>query len=213
LLIFASQGQEVTEKKLIRIYGAVPTSNENMKWEDKKTAGEKYVGVISLDSSISSAKIIEAFMATFQSMQDANIMTKQMRNNNAFGAVASTMSGDMQSLNDFSEYGSADSRNQYQQKTSWTVQFIDGVKLVRFYYNVSVHSKDGRYKLTLVPSGTSGYALDHVQTTWGQMYKNGELKSRYIKYYDLMITKLELTVDQWIKSVNENIVSNVSDDW
>ena len=66
------------DKKMIRIYGAIPTANENMSWEDNITPNEKYVGVIQIDSTITASDVIEAFMITFQPLQDANIMTKQI---------------------------------------------------------------------------------------------------------------------------------------
>ena len=141
LLCFAIAifGQDVNNEK---IYGGVPTANENMDWQDNLTPNEKYLGIIQVDSTISASEIIEAFMATFQPLQDANIMTKQMRNSSTFGAVASATSGDMQSMDDFTKAGDADSRKQYQGRSSWTVQFIDGVRLSRFYYNVSVLISD-----------------------------------------------------------------------
>ena len=209
LSIFAIGQSENYEK----LYGGEPTANENMEWKDDITPNEKYEGVIQIDSTVSATKIIEAFMVTFQPLQDANIMTKQMRNNNTFGGVASAMSGDTQSMEDFSKAGDADARRQYQGKTSWAVQFIDGVRLSRFYYNVSVQAKDGRYKLTVVPSGMSGYANDHIQTEWSQMFKNGEVKGMYSKYYGQMKTKLAFTIDQWINNVEEHLASNGNDDW
>lgn len=201
------------DKKMIRIYGAIPTANENMSWEDNITPNEKYVGVIQIDSTITATEVIEAFMITFQPLQDANIMTKQMRNNNAFGAALSTMNGDYKSVDDFTKAGDANSRRQNQAQSSWTVQFIDGVRINRFYYNVSVQVKKGRYKLTVIPSGMSGYANDHIQTVWGQMFKNGELKSIYSKYYDQMKIKLAYTIDQWINNVDKHLSSDKNDDW
>ncbi len=201
------------DAKIEKIYGGVPTANANMDWQDNLTPNEKYLGIIQVDSTISASKIIEAFMATFQPLQDANIMTKQMRNNSTFGAVASAMDGDMKSVDDFTKAGDADSRRQYQSRNSWTVQFIDGVRLSRFYYNVSVQAKDGRYKITVTPSGLSGYANDHIQTEWSQMFKNGKVKSMYSKYYDQMKTKLAYTIDQWINEVDEHLEEDANDDW
>jgi len=201
------------EKKIKKIYGGIPTANENMSWQENTTPNEKYIGVIQIDSTISPSAVIEAFMITFQPLQDANIMTKQMRNNNTFGAIASSMSGNYKSMDDFTKAGEADSRRQNQARSSWTVQFIDGVRLSRFYYNVSVQVKNGRYKLTVIPAGTSGYANDHIQTKWSQMFKNGKLKSIYSKYYDQMKIKLAYTIDQWIGNVDENLIGDVNDDW
>jgi len=203
-------GQDANIEK---IYGGIPTANVNMEWQDNLTPNEKYTGIIKVDSTISASKIINAFMATFQLLQDANIMTKQMRNNSTFGAAASTMNGDMKSMEDFAKAGDADSRKQYQSQDSWTVQFIDGVRLSRFYYNVSVQAKDGRYKLTVTPSGLSGYANDHIQTEWSQMFKNGKVKSIYVNYYDQMKTKLAYTIDQWINEVDKHLKGEANNDW
>ena len=82
-----------------------------MSWEDNITPNEKYVGVIQIDSTITATEVIEAFMITFQPLQDANIMTKQMRNNNAFGAALSTMNGDYKSVDDFTKAGELNSRS------------------------------------------------------------------------------------------------------
>ena len=191
----------------------MPTSNENMGWEEDKTPNEKYSGVIKIDSTISASEVIEAFMITFQPLQDANIMTKQMRNNNAFGAVASSFSGDYNSMDDFTKAGDADSRWQNQAQSSWSVQFIDGVRLSRFYYNISVQVRNGRYKLVVIPAGTSGYANDHIQTEWSQMFKKGEVKSIYSKYYSQMKIKLAYTIDQWISNVDEHLIKDGNDDW
>jgi hypothetical protein len=191
----------------------MPTSNENMGWEEDKTPNEKYSGVIKIDSTISASEVIEAFMITFQPLQDANIMTKQMRNNNAFGAVASSFSGDYNSMDDFTKAGDADSRRQNQAQSSWSVQFIDGVRLSRFYYNISVQVRNGRYKLVVIPAGTSGYANDHIQTEWSQMFKKGEVKSIYSKYYSQMKIKLAYTIDQWISNVDEHLIKDGNDDW
>ena len=199
--------------KIVRIYGGVPTANENMHWQDNLTPNDKYIGIIHVDSTISASEIIEAFMATFQPLQDANIMTKQMRNLNTFGEVASAMNGDAKSMDDFTKAGDADARRQYQKRNFWTAQFIDGVRLSRFYYNVSVQAKDGRYKLTVIPSGLSGYAVDHIQTEWSQMFKKGKLKSMYSKYYNEMKTKLAYTIDQWIKKVNNHLKENDKSNW
>ena len=201
------------DTKLVKTYGGIPTANANMDWQDNLTPNEKYIGVIQVDSTISASEIIEAFMATFQPLQDANIMTKQMRTNSAIGGVASAMDGDYESMDDFSKAGDADSRRQYQGRSSWTVQFIDGVRLNRFYYNVGIQAKDGRYKLTVTPAGSSGYANDHIQTEWSQMFRNGEVKSSYFKYYDQMKTKLAYTIDQWINEVDKHLEGDANDDW
>lgn len=203
-------GQDANIEKT---YGGIPSANPNMDWQDNLTPNEKYIGVIQVDSTISASKIKEAFLATFQPLQDANIMTKQMRTNSAIGGISSALNGDYESMDDFSKAGDADTRKQYQGETSWTVQFIDGVRMIRFYYNVSVQAKDGRYKLTVTPSGLSGYANDHIQTEWSQMYKNGELKSSYSKYYDQMKTKLAYTIDQWINEVDKYLEGNANNDW
>lgn len=203
-------GQDANIEK---IYGGIPTANVNMDWQDNLTPSEKYIGVIQVDSTISASKIIEAFMATFQPLQDANIMTKQMRTNSAIGGVASAMNSDYDSMDDFSKAGDADSRRQYQGQSTWTVRFIDGVRLNRFYYNVNVQAKDGRYKLTVTPAGSSGYANDHIQTEWSQMFKNGEIKSIYSKYYYQMKIKLAYTIDQWINEVDKNLEGNANNGW
>ncbi len=199
--------------KIDKIYGGIPTANANMNWQDNLTPNEKYLGVIQVDSTISSSKIIEAFMATFQPLQDANIMTKQMTNNNTFGTIASVMGGDIKSVDDFAKAGDADSRRQYQSRNSWVVQFIDGVRLSRFYYNVSIQAKDGRYKITVTPSGLSGYANDHIQTKWSQMFKKGKIKSMHSKYHNQMKIKLAYTIDQWINEVNERLEEDINDNW
>jgi hypothetical protein len=201
------------DAKLERIYGGMPTENKNMQWEKNLTPEEEYVGVIQLDSSISASKIIEAFILTYRPIQDANIMTKQMGTNNAVGSVASSLNGDYDSMDDFADAGDSDNRRQYQGRTSWTVQFIDGVRLTRFYYNVSVQAKDGRFKLTIDPSGLSGYAQDHVQTEWSRMFRKGEVRGMYSKYYDQMKTKLAYTVDEWITEVEDHLEENANDDW
>ncbi|HSO88745.1 MAG TPA: hypothetical protein VLQ91_19485 [Draconibacterium sp.] len=203
-------GQDANIEKT---YGGIPTANPNMEWQDNLTPNEKYIGVIQVDSIISASKIIEAFMATFQSLQDANIMTKQMRTNSSIGGVTSAMNGDYESMDDFSKAGDSDSRKQYQGQNTWTVQFIDGVRMNRFYYNIGVQAKDGRYKLTVTPSGSSGYANDHIQTEWSQMFKNGEVKSIYSKYYDQMKIKLAYTIDQWINEVDKYLKGNANNDW
>jgi hypothetical protein len=203
-------GQDENNEKT---YGGIPTANPNMEWQDNLTPNEQYIGVIQVDSTISATKIIEAFMATFQQLQDANIMTKQMRTNNAIGGIASALNGDYGSMDEFSKSGKADSRKQYQGSTSWTVQFIDGVRLNRFYYNVSVQAKDGRYKIIISPSGLSGYANDHIQTEWSQIFKNGEVKSIYSKYYVQMKIKLTYTIDQWINEVEKYLEGNKNNDW
>lgn len=172
-----------------------------------------YTGVIQVDSTITASKIIEAFIATFQPMQDANIMTKQMRNNSAWGSALSAVNSDYDSMSDFANAGDYDLRNQNQRKTTWAVQFIDGVRMNRFYYNVNVQARDGRYKLTVTPAGLSGYSNDHIQTEWSQMFKNGEVKITYSKYYDQMKTKLAYTIDQWINKVEKHLVSSEKNDW
>ena len=204
-------GQNV--KKIEKTYGGIPTANENMKQEENKTVNELYTGVIQVDSTITASKIIEAFIATFQPMQDANIMTKQMRNNSAWGSALSAVNSDYDSMSDFANAGDYDLRNQNQRKTTWAVQFIDGVRMNRFYYNVNVQARDGRYKLTVTPAGLSGYSNDHIQTEWSQMFKNGEVKITYSKYYDQMKTKLAYTIDQWINKVEKHLVSSEKNDW
>lgn len=190
--------KKTEEAKYKRIYGGIPTANRNLKWNENLTPKEKYRGVIHVDSTIAAGKIIEAFIATYQPMQDANIMTKQMRTNNTIGSFAAALNGDSKSIQDFAKSGDADLRMQNQRRTSWTVQFIDGIRLSRFYYNINVQAKDGRYKITVVPSGLSGYAQDHIQTEWNQMFRDGELKPIYSNYYVQMKTKLAFTIDQWI---------------
>ena len=212
-LLFFAIGLFGQDAKLVKTYGGIPTAHTNMDWQDNLTPNEKYIGVIQIDSSINATEIIEAFMSTFQPLQDANIMTKQMRTNSAIGGTASAMNGDLNSMEDFSKAGDADDRKQYQGRSSWTVQFIDGVRLNRFYYNVSVQAKNGRYKLTVTPSGSSGYVNDHIQTEWSQMCKNGEVKSLYAKYYDQMKIKLAYTIDQWINNVENHLTDNSNDDW
>jgi hypothetical protein len=203
-----------SDKKNIKIYGGIPTANGNMGWEEDNTSNEKYIGVINIDSTIIPSEVTEAFMITFQPLQDANIMTRQMRNNSAFGSALSAVSGDYNSMNEFTKAGGADSRRQNQAQSSWTVQFIDGVRISRFYYNVSVQVRKGRYKLTVIPSGTSGYANDHIQTEWSQMFKkNGEIKSIYSKYYNQMKIKLAYTIDQWINNVDEHLNKDGDDSW
>ena len=140
-------------------------------------------------------------------------MTKQMRSNNAWGGTLSAVNGDYDSMSDFASAGDSDLRNQNQRQTTWAVQFIDGVRLSRFYYNVSVQTKDGRYKLTVTPAGLSGYANDHIQTEWSQMFKKGKVKSIYAKYYNQMKVKLAYTIDQWINSVNNHLVGDGNNDW
>ena len=102
LLCLPMIGFGQSDKKIKKTYGGMPTANENMSWEENTTPDEKYIGVFQIDSTISALEVIEAFMITFQPLQDANIMTKQMRNNNAFGSVASAMSGDYKSMDDLS---------------------------------------------------------------------------------------------------------------
>jgi len=213
LLCFALTISGQNTKKIEKTYGGTPTANENMKWQENRTANEFYTGVIQVDSTINASKIIDAFMSTFQPMQDANIMTKQMRSNSAWGGALSAVSGDYDSMSDFASAGDSDLRNQNQRQTTWTVQFIDGVRLSRFYYNVSVQTKDGRYKLTVTPAGSSGYANDHIQTEWSQMFKKGKVRSMYSKYYDQMKIKLAYTIDQWINKVDKHLVSGEKDDW
>lgn len=201
------------EKKDKRIYGGIPTANKNMSWKEDQTPNEFYTGVIRVDSTISASKIIDAFIATFQPMQDSNIMTKQMRNNSAWGGALAALNGDNKSMSDFASAGDSDLRMQNQRQTSWTVQFIDGVRLSRFYYNVSVQTKNGRYKLTIIPAGTSGYANDHIQTEWSQLFKKGKVRSSYSKYYYQMKTKLAYTVDQWINKVDKYLADGENDGW
>jgi hypothetical protein len=203
-------GQNDNDK---RIYGGVPTANENMAWQENLTPNEKYIGVIRIDSTINSAKIIEAFVATFQQLQDENIMTKQMRSNNNFGSVLSVAGGNSRSLDFFSKAGEADSRRQYQGQTSWTAQFIDGVRLVRFYYNINVEAKDGKYKLIVTPSGLSGYGNNHIQNEWSEIFKDGKVKGKYSSSYDQMKTKLAYTIDQWINKVNNHLKETAKKDW
>lgn len=201
------------EHNYTRIYGGIPTANENMKWNDNLTPNEKYIGVIYVDSSYKSSQIISAFIATYQPIQDANIMTKQMRTNNAIGSYSSVLSGDMNSLQDFAKAGNANNRMQNQGQDSWTIQFIDGVQLNRFYYNINVQAKDGRYKITVVPSGLSGYGQDHIQTPWSQMFKDGKIKPIYSNYYEEMKTKLAYTIDIWINQVEKHLIENVKQEW
>lgn len=210
-LTLTSFGQNV--KKIKRIYGGIPTVNENMKWEEKETINEYYTGVIQVNPQIKAPQIIEAFMSTFQSIQDANIMTKQMRNNNAWGGTLSAIKGDHKSMTEFTKYGNSKTRMQNQKQNSWTVQFIDGVRLNRFYYNISVKSKDGRYKITISPTGLSGYANDHIQTEWSDLFKKGEIRKSYSKYYNQIKTKLAYTIDQWIQKVEKHLNNNEKDDW
>lgn len=200
-------------KKIEKIYGGIPTANENMNWQENRTPNEIYTGVIQLDSTISASQIIDAFISTFQPMQDANIMTRQMRSNSAWGSALSVVNNDSESMSEFASAGDSDLRMQNQRQTSWTVQFIDGVRLSRFYYNVSVRTKDGRYKLTVTPAGLSGYGNDHIQTEWGQLFKKGNVKSSYSKYYDQIKVKLAYTIDQWINSVEKYLVGDGNDDW
>jgi hypothetical protein len=216
LTIFGQDAKKKTKrdaKKNEKIYGGTPTANENMKWQENITANEFYTGVIQVDSTINASKIISAFMATFQPMQDANIMTKQMRSNSAWGGALSAIKGDYNSMSEFASAGNSDLRMQNQRKTAWTIQFIDGVRISRFYYNVSVQTKDGRYKLTVTPAGLSGYANDHIQTAWEQLFKKGKVRSSYAKYYNQMKTKLAYTIDQWINKVDKHLLSSEKDDW
>ena len=202
-----------SEKKLIKTYGGIPTENKNMQWENDITPNEKYFGIIQLDTTIVSAKIIEAFMVTHQPLQDSNIMTKRMRSNNAFGATMSALGGDYKSMDEFSKAGEATSRLQNKATNSWTVQFIDGVGLTRFYYNVVVQAKNGKYKLTIKPSGISGYANNHIQKEWSDLFKNGKVKSIYSKNYNKMKIKLAYTIDQWINAVEKNLSIEKEDNW
>lgn len=199
--------------ELERIYGGVPTANTNMEWLDSATPNEKYIGVIKVDSTISATAIIDAFISTFQPLQDANIMTRQMRTNNVIGGVLSAAVGDYNSMNTFSTAGDADSRRQYQGQSSWTVQFIDGVRTNRFYYNVSVQARDGRYRLTVTPAGLSAYTNDHIENEWSQVFRNGQVKPMYSRYYDQMKTKLAYTIDQWIKEVDKYLQRGSNDAW
>lgn len=211
--IFLVQFALGQESKTIKTYGGIPTAHENMQWHNDMTPEEKYIGVIRIDSLTPAFEILEAFMATFQPLQDANIMTKQMRANNAWGAALSAVDGDYESMEQFSEAGDSDSRDQYRSRTSWTVQFIDGVRLKRFYYNVTVQAKVGRYKLTVTPSGQSGYRNDHIQYEWDQQFKNGEVKSGALKGYTQMKTKLAFTIDQWINAVEIHLTESQKDSW
>lgn len=188
-----------------RIYGGKPTSNQNMSWENDVTPNEKYVGIIQVDSSITPSMIIEAFASTFQTLQDANIMSNQMRRNNSAGLFLSTGS---KSAVDFTKAGAADHRMQYAGQTYWNVQFIDGVRFSRFYYNVSVQAKNGKYRLIITPTGLSGYANDHIQTEWAQMFRDGQVKSIYSSYYDQMKIKIAYTIDQWINEVDKYLKSS-----
>ena len=201
------------DSNLTKIYGGRPTANENMEWQDNLSPIEKYVGVIQVDSTVSATEIIEAFIITFQPIQDANIMTKQMRTNSIIGGFSAAVSGDYDSMNDLAEAGDADSRRQYQSKSNWTVQFIDGVRLNRFYYNVSIQAKKGRYKLTVTPAGISGYGLDHIQFDWSNLYKNGKVKKMNIKRHHEMKIKLGFTIDQWIQKVEKHLSDMKNDDW
>lgn len=211
LLPFLCLGQNI--KKTEKIFGGIPTANKNLKWQEDKTANEIYIGVIKVDSTIKATKIIDAFISTFQAMQDANIMTKQMRRNSAWGAALSATTGDYDSMSDFTRAGNSDLRNQNQRQTIWTVQFIDGVRLNRFYYNVSVNARNGRYKLTVTPAGLSGYANDHIQTEWSQIFKEGEVRPVFSKHYELMKIKLAYTIDQWTKKIDKYLISNEEDNW
>ncbi len=212
-LCFTLTGFGQNPKKIKRIYGGIPTANENMKWIEKETINEYYTGVIQVNSQIKAPQIIEAFMSTFQSIQDANIMTKQMRNNNAWGSALSAINGDHKSMTDFSKAGDSKTRMQNQGQNSWTIQFIDGVRTSRFYYNISVKSKDGRYKLTATPAGISGYANDHIQNEWQDLFKKGKVKKSYSKYYSQMKIKMAYTIDQWIQKVEKHLNSNEEDNW
>jgi len=213
LLCFALTISGQNTKKIEKIYGGIPTANENMKWQENGTANEFYTGVIQVDSTIIASKIIDAFISTFQPMQDANIMTKQMRRNNMWGGALSAVNGDHNSMSDFASAGDSDLRNQNQRKTTWTVQFIDGVRLSRFYYNVSVQARNGRYKLTVTPAGSSGYGNDYIQSEWSQMFKKGKVRPIYSKYYNQMKIKLAYTINQWINKVDKYLVSGEKDDW
>mgnify|MGYP000223921841 CR=1 FL=1 len=73
---------------------------------------KKYLGIIQVDSTISASRIIDAFMATFQPIQDANIMTKQMRSNSAWGGALSAVKGDSESMSYFASAGDSDLRMQ-----------------------------------------------------------------------------------------------------
>lgn len=211
-LLFFAIGVLGQNEKLVRIYGGIPTANANMKWQNNLTPNEKYIGIIHVDSTASATQIIEAFMATFQPLEDANIMTKQMHNLSAAGEVLSSTQGDYKSMDEFSKAGDAAHRRQYKDQHTWTVQFIDGVRSVRFYYNIFVQAKDGRYKLTVTPAGSSGYAVDHIQTEWSRMFKNGEVRGMYSKYYNEIKIKLAYTIDQWINKVNKHLEAG-SNDW
>ena len=201
------------DAKLIKTYGGIPTSNANMKWQDNSTPNEKYIGVIHIDSTVSAPEIIEAFMATFRPLQDANLITKQMHNAKVLGGVLAVANSDDQSLDYFLNAGGAKEKRQHQYLSTWTVQFIDGVRMSRFYYNVTVQAKQGRYKLTVIPAGLSGYANSHIQYEWARMFRKGQLKSMYSKYYDQMKIKLAYTIDQWIKAVDKQLKEGAQGDW
>lgn len=210
LITIAVIGQE---SDLVRTYGDKPTSNENMEWLDNNSPTEKYIGVINVDSTISATEIIDAFIVTYKPLQDANIMTKQMRTNSAIGGFSAAIGGDYDSMSELAEAGNANSRRQYQGRSSWTVQFIDGMRLVRFYYNVSIQAKQGRYKLTVIPAGSSGYGLDHIQKSWGQYFINGKVKKMTAKQYERIKIKLGFTIDQWIQQVDKHLNEVANDDW
>lgn len=212
-LLIGFVGFSQDAKKNKKIYGGIPTSNENMIWQENRTPNEIYEGVIHVDSVLMASQIIEAFMSTYQPMQDANIMTKQMRSNSAWGGALSAANGDYKSMSDFASAGDSDLRMQNQRQASWTIQFIDGVRLSRFYFNISVRARNGRYKLTVTPSGLSGYANDHIQTEWSQIFKKGNVKSTYSKYYDQIKIKLAYTIDQWIDKVDKYLIEDIGDDW
>ena len=83
-------------RRLTKIYGGIPTANENMSWKEDTTFQMKStLGLVKIDSTCKYIRsTIEAFMITFQPLQDANIMTKQMRNNSAFGSALGALNGD-----------------------------------------------------------------------------------------------------------------------
>jgi hypothetical protein len=45
------------------------------------------------------------------------------------------------------------------------------------------------------------------------MFKKGEVKSIYSKYYSQMKIKLAYTIDQWISNVDEHLIKDGNDDW
>lgn len=186
-------------KKQVRIFGAIPTANKNMHWVNNNTPEETYVGIIKADSS-NATEIIDAFRSTFQAMQDVNLMTKQMETK---AALATTFSaGNNEEVDRISKWGAANVRNGYANNHTFTVRFIDGVRLIRFYFDVNLQAKDGRFKLVITPIGVSAFNVDNVQTSWPKMF-TGMYKSS-CHYNDIKI-KLAFTVDQWIKKAKKQL--------